>query len=70
MKHFLGYKILLGLIELCNLRRNKEKIKKYVKDDNYYYGKNLEDEDYYESNITDNKDYYETDDNSRTEVKA
>ena len=55
---------------MCKLRRNKEKIQNYVKDDNYYYGKNLEDEDYYESNITDNKDYYETDDNSRTEVKA
>ena len=63
MKHFLGYKILLGLIEVCKLRRNKEKMKKkYVKDDNYYYCKNLEDEDYYESNITDNNDYYETDD--------
>ena len=70
MKHFLGYNTLLGLIELCKLRRNKEKVEKYAKDDNPYYGKNLEDEDYYESNITDNKDYYETDDNSRTEVKA
>ena len=63
MKHFLGYNTLLGLIELCKLRRNKEKVEKYAKDDNPYYGKNLEDEDYYvESTITDNNDYYETDD--------
>ena len=61
MKHFLGYNILLGLIEVCKLRRSKEKIKKYVTDANYYYGKNREDEDYYvESTITDNNDYYET----------
>ena len=58
MKHFLGYKILLGLIELCKWRRNKEKVKKNVVDTNYYYNKNREDDDYYESNITDNNDYY------------
>ena len=63
MKHFLGYKILLGLIELCKWRRNKEILKKYVVDTNYYYGPNREDEDYYEeSKITDNNDYYESND--------
>ena len=63
MKYFLGYKILLGLIELCKFRRNKEKVKKNVMDVNYYYGKNRDDEDYYEeSNITDNNDYYESSD--------
>ena len=63
MKYFLGYKILLGLIQFCIWRRNIEKVKKYVVERNYYYGKNREDEDSYEeSNITYNNDYYESND--------
>ena len=57
---FLGYKIFLGLIELVKWRRNKEKLKKYVVDTNYYYNKNRDSDEYYESNMTDNNDYYES----------
>ena len=54
--------MLLGLIELIKWRRNKEKIKKYVVDDNYYYNKDR-DEDYnFDSKITDKNDYYESND--------
>ena len=53
---------LLGLIEVCKWRRNKEKLKKYVVDTNYYYGPDREDEDYNETEITDNNDYYESND--------
>ena len=38
--------MLLGLIEMCKWKRNKEKLKKYVVDTNYYYGPDREDEDY------------------------
>ena len=62
MKHFLGYKILLGLIEFCKWRRNIEKVKKYVVESNYYYGPDREEEDYNETKITDNNDYYESND--------
>ena len=42
------------------MRRNKEKLKSFVVEPNYYYNKNMEDEDYQESTITDrNTDYYE-----------
>ena len=54
--------MLLGLIELCEWRRNKEKLKKYVVDTNYYYGPDREEEDYNETKITDNNDYYVSDD--------
>ena len=49
-----------GLIELVKWRRNKEKLKKYVVDTNYYYNKNRDSDEYYESKITDNNDYYES----------
>ena len=49
-----------GLIELVKWRRNKEKLKKYVVDDNHYYNKNRDSDEYYETNITDNNDYYES----------
>ena len=63
-KGFLGYKIISGLIEVCKWRRNKEKLKKYVVDTNYYYGPTREEEeDYYvTNNITDKNDYYEPND--------
>ena len=50
---------LIGLIELCKWRRNKEKVKKNVVDTNYYYNKDRDDEDYFENNITDTNDYYD-----------
>ena len=40
---------------MCKWRRNKEKLKKYVVEPNYYYGKNREgeeEEDYVESEVT------------------
>ena len=54
--------MLLGLIEMCKWKRNKEKLKKYVVDTNYYYGPDREEEDYQETKITDNNDYYVSDD--------
>ena len=50
---------------MCKWRRNKEKLKKYVVEPNYYYGKNREGEeveDYVESEVTDINDYYESND--------
>ena len=47
---------------MCKWRRNKEKLKSYVVEPNYYYNKNREDEEYYESNVTDKNDYYESND--------
>ena len=60
----------LGLIELCKWRRNKEKLKKYVVDDNPYYNKNRDEdeEEYYETKVTDKNDYYESNDEQINKV--
>ena len=49
---------------MCIWRRNKEKLRKYVVDDNPYYNKNRDEdeEEYYESNVKDRNDYYESND--------
>ena len=49
-----------GLIEVCKWRRNKEKLKKFVEEPNYYYNKD-KDEDYnFDDAVTDKNDYYES----------
>ena len=47
---------------MCKWRRNKEKLKKYAVDTNYYYGPDRDEDVYQESKITDNNDNYESND--------